>query len=58
VAHVHKPNYLEAEIGGLWFEASQGKYFLRPPHLQTNQSKMDWGCGSSECLLCFAIGKP
>jgi hypothetical protein len=30
-----------------WFEASLGKYFSRP-HLQNNQSKMDWSCGSSK----------
>jgi hypothetical protein len=33
-------------LGGWRFEASPGKQFYRP-HLQNNQSKMDWGCGSS-----------
>jgi hypothetical protein len=37
----------EAENGrGSWFKASLGKQFARP-HLQNNQSKMDWRCGSS-----------
>jgi hypothetical protein len=31
--------------GGLQFETSPGKYFTRP-HLQNNQSKVDWRCGS------------
>jgi hypothetical protein len=35
----------EAEIGKTTVEVSPGKYFLRPPHLQNNQSKMDWSCG-------------
>jgi hypothetical protein len=31
---------------GLRFEASPDKQFLRP-HLQSNQRKMNWECGSS-----------
>jgi hypothetical protein len=39
----------EAEIQKLSNEASPGKQLVRPsplPHIQNNQSKMEWRCGS------------
>jgi hypothetical protein len=33
-------------LEGFKFEVSSGKYFVRTPHLQNNQSKVDWRCGS------------
>jgi hypothetical protein len=53
VAHVHKPNYLETEIGGLWFEASQGKYFLRPPISKLTRAK--WTGGVAQVSACFVL---
>jgi hypothetical protein len=46
VDHACNPSYLG---GWDWeFEASLGKQLMRhPPHLQNNQSKMDWKCGLS-----------
>jgi hypothetical protein len=36
----------EAEMGGLWLRPAWANSY-RDPHLQNNQSKMDWGCDSN-----------
>jgi hypothetical protein len=57
VSHTCNPSYLggrdQEDCGS---RASPGKYFQRP-HLQNNQSKVDWSCGSSgRGLLCKLEG--
>jgi hypothetical protein len=55
VAHACNLSYLRGSDRGSRFEASLGKWFVRP-HLQNNQDKMDWRYGGVaqvvECLLC------
>jgi hypothetical protein len=37
----------EAEIRRIMVQGQPGQIFLETPHLQNNQSRMDWRCGSS-----------
>jgi hypothetical protein len=55
VAHPVIPAAWRLRSGGLWFEASQGKQFMKP-YLQNNQSKMDWSVAQVvERLLCKSV---
>jgi hypothetical protein len=57
VGHTYNPSYLEG-----WHWEDRG---LRPaqanslrPHLQNNQSKMDWRCGSSSRVPALQVRSP
>jgi hypothetical protein len=59
VAHAYDPSLLgKLRLGDSWFKASPSKQFMRPPHLQSNQSKIDWMCGSSSTAPSLQVQSP
>jgi hypothetical protein len=58
MAYLCNPSYLEGWAGRIEVWGQLRQIILETPHLQNNQSKMDWRCGSSSRVPALQVWSP